>query len=182
MFRSFCKSAAPSEVVGTHGNDKRKYNMWAWLWVGQWVWPVGNLLDITPKTHTIFLSRDIIWTCKHYTDKWTTAHAMNGWSRIASTIIQSRKQNHLCMCVFLETSYVISASWNCGGRRVRRQWVACTSGLAKGGNVWSKQGDLMYTTEAHSQLYINFWRNRGLLAYSWYKLWMRWVQHLKLHV
>jgi len=31
--------------------------MWVWLWVGQWVWPVGKLLDITPKTHIIFLSR-----------------------------------------------------------------------------------------------------------------------------
>ena len=38
--RSFCKSATPSENLGTHGSNKRKYNMWAWLWVGQWVWPV----------------------------------------------------------------------------------------------------------------------------------------------
>ena len=38
--RSFCKSATPSENLGTHGSDKRKYNMWAWPWVGQWVWPV----------------------------------------------------------------------------------------------------------------------------------------------
>jgi len=49
MFHSFCKSAASSEIVGTHGNDKRKYNVWAWLWVGQWeeqweeqwAWPGG---------------------------------------------------------------------------------------------------------------------------------------------
>ena len=46
--------------LGTHGSDKRKYNMWAWLWVGQWVWPVGKWSDITSETHIIFISRDII--------------------------------------------------------------------------------------------------------------------------
>ena len=35
--------------------------MWAWLWVGQWVWPVEKWSDITSKTHIICLSRDIIW-------------------------------------------------------------------------------------------------------------------------
>ena len=33
--RSFCKSATPSENLGMHSSDKRKYNMWAWLWAGQ---------------------------------------------------------------------------------------------------------------------------------------------------
>jgi len=37
---SFCKSATLSKIVGRHGGDKWKYNMSAWLWVGQWVWPV----------------------------------------------------------------------------------------------------------------------------------------------
>ena len=45
--------------IGIHGSDKQKY-MWAWLWVGQWVWPVEKLSDITSKTHIIFLSRNII--------------------------------------------------------------------------------------------------------------------------
>ena len=44
-----------------HGSDKRKYNMWAWLWVGQWVWPVEKWSDITSKPHIIFLSRDTIF-------------------------------------------------------------------------------------------------------------------------
>ena len=57
--RSFCKSATSSENLGTHGSDKRKYSKWAWLWVGQWVWPVEMCSDITSKTHIIFLSRDI---------------------------------------------------------------------------------------------------------------------------
>ena len=57
--RSFCKSATSSENLGTHGSDKRKYSKWAWLWVGQWVWPVEMCSDITSTTHIIFLSRDI---------------------------------------------------------------------------------------------------------------------------
>ena len=39
------------------------YNMWAWLWVGQWVWPVEKWLDITPKTHIIFISKILYETC-----------------------------------------------------------------------------------------------------------------------
>ena len=58
--RTFCKSETPSENLGTHGSDKRKYNMQVWLWVGQWVWPVEKCSDITSITHIIFLSRDII--------------------------------------------------------------------------------------------------------------------------
>ena len=49
-----CKSATQLvRFVGT--------NMWVWLWVGQWAWPGGMWWDITPYTHSIFLSWDI--TC-----------------------------------------------------------------------------------------------------------------------
>ena len=33
-----------------------EYNMWVWLWVGQWMWPVAEWLNITPKPIR-FLSR-----------------------------------------------------------------------------------------------------------------------------
>ena len=36
----FLQSATPSEILSTRDNNKRKQNMWGWLWVGQWVWPV----------------------------------------------------------------------------------------------------------------------------------------------
>ena len=38
--------------------NERIKNMLVWLWVGQWVWPGGMWLDITPYTHSIFLSWD----------------------------------------------------------------------------------------------------------------------------
>ena len=44
---------------------RRIKNMWAWLWVGQ-AWPGGMLWDITPYTHSIFLSWDITCNPCHY--------------------------------------------------------------------------------------------------------------------
>jgi len=36
--------------------------MWAWLWVGKWVWPVEKWLDImTAKTHIISLFSEILY-------------------------------------------------------------------------------------------------------------------------
>ena len=50
-----------SNSVGTLCGYEHIKNVWAWLWVGQWVWPGGMWLDITPYTHSTFLSWDI--TC-----------------------------------------------------------------------------------------------------------------------
>jgi len=50
-----------SNLVSMLYGYERIKNVWAWLWVGQWTWPGGMWLDITPYTHSIFLSWDI--TC-----------------------------------------------------------------------------------------------------------------------
>ena len=50
-----------SNSVSTLCGYERIKNVWAWLWVGQWARPGGMWLDITPYTHSIFLSWDI--TC-----------------------------------------------------------------------------------------------------------------------
>ena len=50
-----------SNSVSTLCGYERIKNVWVWLWVGQWAWPGGMWLDITPYTHSIFLSWDI--TC-----------------------------------------------------------------------------------------------------------------------
>ena len=50
-----------SNSVSTLCGYDRIKNVWAWLWVGQWAQPGGMWLDITPYTHSIFLSWDI--TC-----------------------------------------------------------------------------------------------------------------------
>ena len=50
-----------SNSVSTLCGYKRIRNVWAWLWVGHWAWPGRVWLDITPYTHSIFLSLDI--TC-----------------------------------------------------------------------------------------------------------------------
>ena len=50
-----------SKILDAQISNKQKYNMWVWLWVWKWVWPVEKWLDLTSKTHIIFLARDIIW-------------------------------------------------------------------------------------------------------------------------